>query len=99
MNFSKGGWAFRCLDRNEEFGIWEKSKDCYPPGSTCTGWEVVKIRKRKKDRILPSGKLIRKGEEFYPSSEDFGTYGFYHYELERAMEQFLSLTGKRGQNG
>ena len=91
--FKKSGWTFRCLDRSEQWGLYEKSKDCYPAGSTCTGWEVVKIRKRSKDKTLPSGSVLPKGQEYYPTSEDFGTYGFAHSTLESAMEKFLCLTG------
>lgn len=94
MDFTKGEWTYRCLDRNEDSALIEKSK-IYDEatGAMCTGYEVVKIRQRKKERRLPSGTVIRKGQAYYPSDEDFGTYGFAHSTLERAMAKFLSVSG------
>jgi hypothetical protein len=97
--FSKGDWDFQCHDRSEHWAIYKKTKpaaDSRDPD--IVGFELIRIRRRKKDQKLPSGTVLRKGAEYYPSDEDFGTYGFAHSSLDEALAKFLSATGKGGQD-
>lgn len=53
-------------------------------------YEVVRIRKAKKD--YNGFFSIQEGDEFYPSSESWGTYGWTFKTLEQAEAKFNNLT-------
>lgn len=77
--FRKDGFNFQLIKRKGNWAIFEKFKDKNTPS-----YEIVKIRKRTKDSKI-QGKLVsRKGDEYYPCSSEWGTYGFTATSLEYA---------------
>ena len=85
MRFSRCGYDYECLYYNQDFhcGVWKmKSKGT---GRFC-GYEVVRGFRYKQ----PDGSIVYR----YPSDEQFGTYGFYGYDLERLlrhMDEWMEL--------
>ena len=79
--FKKFGESFKMLERTGNIAIFKRD----------SGYEVVKIRVRTKDSYI-AGKLISSaGDEYYPSNEDFGAYGWCHVEHEAAIRMYQTL--------
>ena len=69
--------------------VYEKTQGNY------RGWEVVKIRIKMLPSLTPSAtKGIREEYEAYPSSEEWGSYGWTPYTKERAFELMDELVAK-----
>ena len=58
-------------------------------GEPC--YEVVKVRKRKKDRYAWGRQIAKKGDEYLPSPEEWGMYGWSYMTLEEAKEKLNEL--------
>ena len=94
--FKRGHWFFKCITRLGKWAIFLKRKNGAEPGSIIEGYEVLRIRKMNKDKVLPSGKVIPKGKKLYPGNKKWGTDGFSYPTLELAQAKFLSVTQKEG---
>ena len=94
--FKRGPWTFKFITRLGTWAIFLKRKNGAEPGTIIEGYEVVRIRKMNKDKILPSGKVIPKGKELYPGNKKWGTDGFSYPTLELAQTKFLSVAQKEG---
>lgn len=76
MRFSRCGYDYECIYYNQDFhcGVWRMtSKSTGRFG----GYEVVSGRRHKQ----PDGSVVW----CYPGDEEFGTYGFYSYHLDRLL--------------
>ena len=51
-------------------------------------YEVVKVRRRKKDRLAFGRCIAKEGDEYLPSKEEWGTYGFTYVTLKEAKEKY-----------
>jgi predicted TIM-barrel fold metal-dependent hydrolase len=88
-SFSKFGDDFNLIKRDGDFAIFERTaKDSKP------SYEVIEIQKCKKERLINGIKINDVGDEFYPSSEMFGTHGWNCTTIERALEKFEELINK-----
>jgi len=90
--FKRGDWRFHRIIRLGHWSLFEKVKNGSQPECVCTAYEVVRIRKLQKERLLPSGKKLLKGLEMYPPSCKWGTDGFSYPTLGEAHKKIISLT-------
>ena len=60
------------------------------PGALET-YEVVIIRRRKKDRVFPDGRVVPAGTEYLPSDEDSGVWGWTYADRMSADYRFEAL--------
>lgn len=65
------GNTLRLLSETSAALLWEGET---PGGAKF--WEVWKVRIRKTDKTLPSGKVLKAGEFISPSNEDFGVHAW-----------------------
>lgn len=88
--FSKDGYAYKLVERTPFAGIWEQR---LPEGSLAefTAWEVVRIKRCKKDKIMPSGAKVSLGDEIYPATSRWGKDGWTFRDIEKAWAKFNSL--------
>src|SRR6266404_3390430 len=84
--FRHAGFSLTRLKRAIDVAIYRQSKNEHHPS-----YEVVLIRKSEARSAFghefPAA-------EYYPRSEDWGTYGFTYRTIEGALAKFAELTGK-----
>ena len=95
-SFNKDGFQFRQIKRTDHAALYEKEKN----GST--SYEVVRPKINKRDHSFPPyttkdgtehpGQTVPAGSESYPSSEDWGTYGFSYPSRTSAEAKLRSLS-------
>jgi hypothetical protein len=83
QKFRKSGFNFQVLLRTGPFALVGKSRPGY------SGYEVAIIRPHGPYKI--AGKSFPEGES-YPSSADWGTYGWTYRTKSDALARFKSLT-------
>ena len=79
IEFKRAGYDYKMLvfDDEHHCGIWKMTRVI--DGEVLDmGYEVVKGIKR----VNPDGTVVYR----YPCSEEFGTSGFFSYNLDRCME-------------
>lgn len=54
-------------------------------------WEVMLVRTRTADRHIGGKLAFRKGEEFLPSSREFGQYGWHFNSSGEALAKFTEV--------
>ena len=54
-------------------------------------YEVVRVRKRKKDVYVGEKQIASTGDEYLPSSREWGVYGWTYNVIEKAMERIDEL--------
>lgn len=54
-------------------------------------YETVVIHVTDEEQVLPSGAIIPKGKEMYPSTSDWGMRGWTYPNLREAKEKFREL--------
>ena len=86
--FQKFGDTFAQIKRVGDVAQYERSYE----GKT-QGYEVVKVQKFKADRFINGVQVNFEGDEFYPSSEQFGAKAFNCKTLERADMVFDEMVG------
>ena len=89
------GFSFSLIHKTDEMGknhcaLWGKSKRTDPE----TTYEVTIIRKRSKDRCIGERVICRAGDEYLPSSAEWGRYGWTYATLEQAMNKIEELKGR-----
>jgi len=85
--FRHSGFTFIQLKRIGNGAIYKQSKGKQP-----AAFEVVRIREY--EAYAAFGKEIP-AAEYYPKSEDWGTYGFTYCTLEEALAKFAELTNEQ----
>lgn len=85
-NFTKLGFTFTQLKRNKNLAVYLKTK------GKIKNYEVITILSHKD--YFVNNVLIPAAETF-PSSEQWGIYGFSYQTEAEAMKKFLALCAKR----
>lgn len=83
--FTAEGFRFRQVRRCEHVAIYEKTRN----GGV--SYEVVVIRRSKKDYRFPSGSVVPAGSESYPSNSQWGRLGFTCPDMEAAARKYRQL--------
>ena len=83
---SQREFCFKLLIRHGEFGLLVKQKDAASP---C--YEVVRIRKRKKDVIIKGRLAASEGDEYLPRDEEWGAYGWSYTNKRDALEKLMEV--------
>ena len=81
------GHTLRQVERNEHAAIYSKSK-----GGRVRVYEVIRIRRAKASVHPHAGPIPAR--ECYPTSEQWGRWGWTHVTLECAKEAFAGLTAE-----
>lgn len=68
--FKKDGYTKSLLSRSGDLAVYKNSKDGF------VGYELMRIRVRKKDRVLSGRTISVKGDEYLPSTNDWGSHGW-----------------------
>lgn len=68
--FNRSGWHFRQIFREGEIAVFERSR---LPDMSQQHFETVRLKPYSAGEVF--GRVIEAGES-YPSSEEWGTYGF-----------------------
>jgi hypothetical protein len=85
--FQRGGFYYKQIGRETDIAIYEQSwRGCSQP-SVC--YEVARIRRHNGKRI--KGRWVEPSE-FYPSSTDWGKYGFTFTDKEAAFAKLRELS-------
>jgi hypothetical protein len=84
--FDKNGFRHEQIKRSDKAAIYKRWK---PGGSV--HFEVVMIKRATRDFAFPSGVVIENGSEIYPSSEEWGVYGWTFREMETAVVKFNQI--------
>ena len=85
--WKKSGFQFRVIRREGDVVIVEKWR---PETPSMVSYEVAKIRIQE-EHTWPTGQTTPRGER-YPSSEEWGKYGFTCLTREHAQRRFNSMT-------
>ena len=87
--FTTSGFDFRQMKRKGDWALYEKRRG----GSV--SYEVIKIRSKEETKAKIQGKeIIFKGGEYYPSTTEFGDFGWAFIELRNALHEYGVLTGE-----
>lgn len=78
--FTKNGWVHELVERRGVIAVVRRSKGTLP-----AHFEVVRLR------VMKPTRFIADPYEKYPSSEDWGTYGFTYRTIEEARERVGKL--------
>ncbi len=85
-HFSKNGFTFEQIRRSGNCAVYWKHK---PSGART--FEVIRIQSHN-GHTFPNG-TVAPPSEFYPSSEELGTYGFTCATIEMAEAKLAHLIG------
>ena len=84
QNYKKDGFNFELIERNGNVAIYKQSK----PDYVSVNYETVIIRKRKTDNDFVGTKA---GDEYLPSTSEWGMYGWSYRTLEQAREKMSKI--------
>lgn len=85
QEFNKYGYRYILVTRLGEVAIYSQEKESH------RNFEVMIIRKRKADNDFTGTKA---GDEYMPSPEEWGVYGWTLTTYEEAIQKVRSLSGK-----
>ena len=81
--YRKNGTSYNLITRSEFKAIYSQSIN-----DKVTGYEVVRIRRHKKDVKIQNKLVFSAGDERLPSNEDWGSHGFTYTSKSKALEKF-----------
>ncbi len=81
------GYTYHLKQRNELIALYTMLKT-----GASDVYEVIKVRKHRRDMVIQGRVVAAEGDEYYPSSADWGLYGWSYSSLEDAEDKFRSLT-------
>lgn len=84
--FKKGGFTYQLVKRIENFAIYTQKKEGYSFGY----YEVIKIQVVKND-VKTKFMDLKAGDEFYPSTNQWGSSGWTCKTLEQAERKINGL--------
>lgn len=93
-NFTRNGFEFESVRREGAVAIYRKRKATWRPGKF--SFEVIKIRVRK-EKETSWGKY--EAGEHYPSSEEWGQFGWTCLDLSEAETRMAALLPSKTKNG
>lgn len=82
QNYKKDGFIHTLLQRTDNVAIYRKSK------GDILYFETVVIRKRLKDNDFVGTKA---GDEYLPSTSEWGVYGWTYRDFESAHEKMSKI--------
>lgn len=82
--YNKDGFNHHLLHRHGDVAIYEQRK----PTHTSSYYEVVIVSKHAKDNDFVGTKA---GDEYLPSTSEWGTYGWTYLTLEDAREKMSKI--------
>jgi len=88
IRFTYNGFNFKQIDRIDNIAIYEQSK----PAIDAPIYEVVKIKKKTYGKLSP---LAGQQYSAYPTSSEWGLYGWSYINLAKAQEKFSELVEKQ----
>ncbi len=84
--FTTSGFDFRQMKRKDNWALYEKRRG----GSV--SYEIIKIRSKEETKAKIQGKeIIFKAGEYYPSTTEFGDFGWAFMELRNALQEYTVL--------
>ena len=87
--FTASGFDFRQMKRKGNWALYEKRRG----GSV--SYEVIKIRSKEETKAKIQGKVVTfKGGEYYPSTTEFGDFGWAFMELRNALQEYGVLVNE-----
>ena len=84
QQYNKYGFTHTLIERDGNVAIYEQRK----PTHTSSYYEVVIIRKRKTDNDFAGTKA---GDEYLPSTSEWGSYGWSYTSIESAREKMSKI--------
>ena len=84
------GFSFKLVRRSVGVAVYSKT------GHGGTSYETVKVRTHKKDRTLNGIKIAAAGDEYLPSSTQWGVLGWTYATLDLALAKMAELEEKNG---
>jgi len=88
--FKKDKYDHELVERHGNFAIYRKTKDEF------VQFELMQVRVAKSECKI-QGRVIRSvGDEFLPSSEDWGYYGWTLPTIEKARERMVRRAVREG---
>ena len=86
------GFSFSLIHKTGEMGRNRCARAVYSKRKgDWTTYETVIVRKRKKDRCIGERVICMAGDEYLPSSAEWGLYGWTFPTLEEAMQKVETL--------
>lgn len=86
-SFAKKGFQFRLEFREQNVAIYKRYKNPETPH-----WEVIIVREQKERAMsTPLGAVVLPHSELYPSSEQWGRYGWTYTDYPDARRKADSL--------
>jgi hypothetical protein len=83
------GWTFRQVKRSTKFAIFERTR------GEDVSYEVIRIRKFRKDTWAFGRLLGRVGDEYYPYSSEWGKYGWSFLSRDAAEKKYRGLVSNQ----
>lgn len=84
--YTRNGFCHQLIRRKGNVAVYKQEKDIYK------AFEVVVIRTMKKDNAL-TGQMT--GDEYLPSSSDWGLFGWTYRSEDDANRKFEELIAKQ----
>lgn len=84
-SFNKNGFHYTQVWRDENYAIY-KQGGC--------AWELVRIRRHKKDINWGGGKVTPAGSEYLPNDNEWGSHGWTLHTKERAFEKLQEVVAR-----
>lgn len=92
-SFEFSGFKYRQVHREGSVAVYEQSK------GERIAFEVVQIREQRGGKHHVGGRdVIFEDKERYPSSEEWGIYGFTYTDQDSALEKARNLHTKLSNN-
>ena len=86
--FTSTGYDFRQMKRKGKWALYEKRR------GASVSYEIIEVRDRKETKATIGGNAVTfKGGEYYPSTSDFGEFGWAFMELRNALQEYVTLSG------
>lgn len=90
-------YKYRMLVRSEVAAVYEQTKKGVSRFGVAA-YEVLTILRHTHDRLIGGRAISSAGDEFLPSSESWGQYGFTYTNEREAMRKFYELTHAEVEN-
>lgn len=87
--FTRDGFTMSLLNKGDNAVVYALQKH-----GGHISYEVMRTRKRPKDVFIGARKICEAGEDYLPSNNEWGTYGFSYKDYDSAINKFNELKDK-----